>query len=88
MFDSWLKKDIPLRKNESHLMMDGVLVQNSPSFIKFLSQMTEHDQLWSFLAPHSPWENEGADIGYCIVRNGEVVDNWLLPNNLHSSHLH
>ena len=88
MFVSWLKKDIPLRKAESQLMMDGVIVKTSPSFIKFLSQMMEHDQLWSFLSPASPWENEGAAIGYCIVRNGEVIDNWLLPNHLRSSRLH
>jgi hypothetical protein len=41
---------------------------------KFIGQMVEGDELWSFESPPETWHNLAGRAGYALVRSGRVVD--------------
>ncbi len=38
------------------------------------SRMEAGDELWEFSSPEESWKNLAGRAGFCVVRNGKIVD--------------
>ena len=43
----------------------------------FLAKMQSGDELWTFVSDEESWRNLAGRAGYAIVRNGEIVDEFI-----------
>ena len=43
-------------------------------WVDFREKLREGDELWEFKSPQKSWDNLAGREGYCIVRDGKVVE--------------
>ena len=78
----WLKKKTMVEKAEqAHLVTDGRLGPKPVPFgfinarwEKFKAGIRIEDELWEFESPGESWEKLAGRAGFCIVREGRIID--------------
>ena len=66
-------------KVDDQYSMAGTGLQVSAEYLQSIrSEMIEGDQLWTFKSPKKSWECLAGRGGFCILRDGEIIETYLL----------
>lgn len=86
MEKEWLQKQITIGQAEQkHLVVHADLGPNPVVFgfihkewLIFKAKIKQDDQLWEFSSVDRFWNSLAGRAGLCIVRDGEVVDSFVI----------
>jgi hypothetical protein len=89
MHKEWLNNRISVEEAEKKFMEQDDRIGPDPvpfgyynePWEKLKANLQDGDELWQFSSPKESWINMCGRAGLCIVRDGEIVDHFVIAMN-------